>query len=496
MVKKGLLLPLVFLLLFLGGCAEFSGASAGKIIPPSAQVSPLGGKWTVLEELDSNGSEGGAGQPWLGSDVQFAPGVVSFGGHVWDNPAYKIKRVKAEDYLLTKYIPSVGSSGLKSQKVDVITVYASGNYLGEFMKLDDTGMIFFVQNKALLLNKVADEADSTLVAGNTNAQEPNQDSREGISGVLLGLRIPAAAGYTYQTLWIAVDHQQLKPILTSDQIFFPRTSGFWELSVQNLPTDGMTDNLLTARNVTAKAPDLKRGDGERAEGAGIEEQTYAEPAERVINYIGNDYIAMEKITAGINHLQVLPVDKLLSPTEIKVSDLLGDKGFNAYLNAREQAAAALREKGITSVSQDESGENFGLIRKNGRWSLVGRIHYQSGGNLEYKDFDLKLIPPANLIFYDALVLSWYNIKDRVPDATDAFTSPNRDIALVKTKTKLTIYPIGADKLGETHLAELELPEGATVIMAEWATGSYVDSWEKSFLAYGAQALADGSVRMR
>lgn len=496
MVKKNLLLPLLCLLLFLGGCAEFSGASAGKISPPSAQVSPLGGKWTVLQELDGNGSEGGAGQPWLGSDVQFAPGVVSFGGHVWDNPAYKIKRVKADDYLLTKYIPSVGSSGLKSQKVDVITVYASGNYLGEFMKLDDTGMIFFVQNKALLLGKVADEADSTLVAGNSNAQELNQDSREGISGVLLGLRIPAATGYTYQTLWIASDHQQLKPILASEQIFFPRTSGFWELSVQNLPTAGTTNDLLTARNVTAKVPDLKREEWGWERGAGTEEQTYAEPAERVINYIGNDYVAIEKRIAGSNHLQVFPVDKLLSPTEIKVSDLLGDKGFNAYLNAREQAAAALREKGITAISQDESGKNFGLIRKNGRWSLVGRIHYQSDGNFEYKDFDLKLIPPANLIFYDALVLSWYNIKDRVPDATDAFTSPNRDIALVKTKTKLIIYPIGGEKLGETHLAELELPEGATVIMAEWATGSYVDSWEKSFLAYGGQALASGSVRMR
>ncbi|MGI1659026.1 MAG: hypothetical protein ACRKFN_08630 [Desulfitobacterium sp.] len=509
MFKKSLLLLLALLLLFLGGCAEFSGASAGKIIPPSNPVSPLGGKWSVLQELDSNGSSGrGAAQQWVGSDVQFATDAVSFGGQVWANPTYKIKRVKADDYLLTKYIAPAGISGPIFQKVDVITVYAAGNYLGEFMKLDDVETIFFVHNKALLLKKVADQADSTLNAANTNARNLSEDSREGSSGVLLGLRTPSASGYTYQTLWIAVEQKQLKPLLASEQIFFPRTSGFWELSVRNLPTAIGAGNLMTARNVTAKAPDLKKGEEESDAVAEVEigteretetetgKRTYPDSAERVINYIGNDYVAIEKREVAYNHLQVFPVDKISSSAGIKVSDLLGVKGLNAYLNAREQATATLKEKGISTTNQDVSEEDFGLTRKNGRWSLVGRIHYQKGGDFQETDFDLKMIPPTNLIFYDTLVLSWYKIKDRVPDALDAFTSPNQDIALVKTKNKLTIYPVGTENLGETPLAELDLPEGATVIMAEWATGSYVDSWEKSFLAYGAQALASGSVRIR
>lgn len=501
MVKKGKMcmsLLLAFLLLMLGGCADSSGASAGKIIPPSSQVNPLSGKWTVLQELDGSDGGGGEIQQWAGSDVQFASDVVAFGGHVWDKLSYKIKRVNSKAYLATKYISSynlpAGISLPQTGKVDVITVYAAANYLGEFMKLDETSLIFFVQNKVLALQKVSDQVDGSLGAANANAQDLNPNNNEGTSGVLLGLRLPKdgeGEGYTYQTLWLAVDHHQLHPVLASEQLFFPRTSGFWELSVQEEPSGaGKTSNLLNARNVAAKTPNLKAAEAE------TENELYSDQAERIINYLGNDYVSIEKRTVSSNQLQVLPVDKLSSSTEIKVSDLLGDNGLNAYLSARAQAVETLKDQGVTAFNPDESGENFGLARNNGHWFVVGRVNYQKDGTSGQSDFDLKVIPPVNLIFYDTLVLSWHNIKDRVPDALDAFTSPNRDFALVKTKNKLTIYPIGTEQLAETPLAELDLPEGAAVIMAEWATGSYVDSWEKSFLAYGAQALSGNSVRVR
>lgn len=490
MVKKCLILLITLMLVILGGCSDYSGASAGKIIPPSNQDCPLGGKWTVLQDLGTGGNAEDTMQQWTGSTVQFAAGTVAFGGYVWSNLSYKIKRVDTIDYLVTKDITLSGTPVPKTQDVEVITIYAASNFLGEVMKIDDGTMIFFVLNNDLLLKKVSDQADLTLGSANMNTTDLNRSGNGGNSGVLLGLRAPADNGYHYRTLWIAAEHDQLHPALAAEQLFFPRTSGFWELSVENKSVNGKTESILTARNVASKSLEIKKPE----EGAG--DQVCTESAVRIINYVGNDYVAMEKETEGVRKLQMMPVDKLSSSAKIKASDLLGDQGFNTYLTARKQAVSALRNKGITAIDKDELAENFGLMRKNGHWVLVGRINYQSGKTFDQTDFDLKIIPPLNLICYDTLVLNWHKIKDRVPDAVDAFTSPDKDIALVKTKNKLTIYTIEAEQLAENPLADIELQEGETVIMAEWATGSYVDNWEKSFLSYGAQALSDDSVRMR
>ncbi len=507
MIKKCLLFVFSFMLFILSGCAESSGASAGKIIPPSNQACPLGGTWTVIRELDVNGDTSDATQEWIGSDVQFAEGAVALGGQIWGNLSYKIKRVNAADYLMTKYIPPSCISLPETRTVDVITVYAASNFLGEVMKLDDESMVFFVQNKNLLLRKISDQADSTPGAAYASIKELNQGGNEKTSGVLLGLRIPSDAGYAYRTFWIAADHQQLRPVLAAEQLFFPRTSGFWELNVRNIAA-GRASSILTARNVTAKSleakPKKKEKDfqGEENEKDYSDQKEGADPGSetdqrvRSIDYIGNDYVAVQKETDGISRLQVLPVDKLSSPERIKIVDLLGDKGLKTYLSARDHAAAALIGKGAVSIERDESGENIGLTRKNGHWLLTGRINYKNREGHEHADFDLKIIPPAGLIYYDTLAISWHKIKDRVPDALDAFTSPNKDIALVRTKNKLTVYRIGAVQLEQKPLADIDLPEGTNVIMAEWATGSYVGNWENSFLSYGAQTISVSSIRVR
>lgn len=476
MLYKCKMLPALLLLLLVGGCANPSWTTAGKIVPPVYNVCPLEGQWSVIEELGSEGYSGAANREAGADPLQFSREIAVLGNNVWSQPTYKIKKVNSTDYLMTRYIVLDSYLASINQDVDVVTVFADSNYLGEFMKIDDATVISFVQNKVLLLHKVADHADDPLSVANLHAADINQYKNTGTSGIFIGLKIPSNNDYIYKTVWIAADDKKLRPVLSRNDIYFPRRSGFWELRVKSGLSQGGAE--LSAHNVAIK------------DAAGIDDDVSAITASPgaqsiVVDYISNDYVIVESTDGGTDKLQVLPVDKLSSPIGIKVSDLLGDAGLAAYHSAREQALQILPSQEITLIDGDVNQDNFGLTRKNGHWHLQGRINYQRDGTPGSMDFNINFVPPANLVFYDTLYLSWQSIKDRVPNALDAFTSPNRDIAVIKTTSKLYFFGISGEQLDSVPLGEIELKEGASIIMAEWATGLYVDDWEKTFLANGA-----------
>lgn len=492
---KVLLIGLIILLL--GGCDNLSWTTAGKIIPPAVNQCPLEGKWTVIQDLQTSGNFGGNKQNWVGQSAQFTQDGVMLGDYVWSNPTYKIKKVNSTDYLMTKYLNLSSTLVPESKEVEVITVSSGENFLGEFMKIDDSKVIAFVQNNALYLQKVSDQVDSSLASSNLNDFNTNEQSKPEASGVLVGLKIPDASGgggeqnndFTYQTLWLASDQKKLHPVLMGNDIFFPRTSGFWQLQVRKVQEGAITEDVLSANDISTQSPVSRLGPM-----ALNQRQDEKIIFKKVIDYVGNDYVAIENDADSANRLQVLPVDNLSSSEGIKLSDLLGNGGLSAFNNARNLERLSLNKQGVISVDSDEFDLNFGLVRKNGHWYLQGRINYLEGTKPNYMDFNVNSIPPTKLIFFDTLCLSWQSIKDRVPDAVDAFTSPNRDIALVVTKTKLYVYAMSVGQLDSEPLTKIEMKEGESVIMAEWATGSYVNNWEKAFLANGAKVITVENVK--
>ncbi|MEA4926184.1 MAG: hypothetical protein VB084_12850 [Syntrophomonadaceae bacterium] len=485
MLDKGKLLLALLLLLSVSGCANPSWTMAGKIVPPVYDVCPLEGKWTVVQDLGSEGYSAETDLEAEGSSIQFSREIAVLGSNAWNQPTYKIKKVSSTDYLMTRYIVLDGYLASISQEVEVVTVFADSNYLGEFMKLDDATVIAFVQNRVLLLHKIADHADDPLTVANAKIADGSQYDNAGPSGIFLGLKIPSNNDYIYKTVWIAADAKKLRPVLSRDDIYFPRKSGFWELQVKSGLKQGETAELW-AHNVAVK------------DSAAAEEQASAptaSPATQsvVIDYIGNDYVTITNKIGAAGKLQVLPVDKLSAPIGIKVSDLLGAAGLTAYYSAREQAQQTLQSQGVTWIDDDVNEDNFGLTRKNGHWHLQGRINYQRDDTPGTMEFNINFLPPANLIFYDTLYLSWQSVKDRVPNALDAFTSPAKDIAVIKTKNKLYFFGISGEQLDSIPLGEMELKKGTSVIMAEWATGFYVDDWEKTFRANGAHVVENSSL---
>lgn len=483
-MNKGMVLfsILLLLLILMFGClGPLSGdSSAGAIISPSVTKLPFSGKWGVVEELVLEGSNGEALSNYIGAKLQFGENFLVFDDGKWGNVTYKIKKVDIFDYLSTKNMaPGRLSTMNTGCDNEVITAYSSGKYLGEFMGMGESEMIFFLHDKALLINKISDHVDALLSSGESRPAI-TEDSNGRQSCVLLGLKVEEEGAEIYKTLFIAYEQDLLHPILISDNIFFPRTSGFWELTVKDLWQSGRKANILEAKNVSINIADME----DKIE---IQEELRG----KSVRFIGNDYISIEKEEGKSKVLQVLPVDNLGSKSGIKISDLVDEKAYKLFLDTRENVVKNINTVGKTMDEDDDFLENFGIKRKEGHWVLQGRINHIEGDKVENLDFNLNTSLPEKLVFYDSLVLNWYKIRDAVPDAVDGFTSPNKDIAIVVTKNKMQIFKMETGQLSLKPLSEVVLTEGTEIIMAEWAVNAYVESWEQGFLSYGAQPINKG-----
>ena len=202
-----------------------------------------------------------------------------------------------------------------------------------------------------------------------------------------------------------------------------------------------------------------------------------------ILYIGNDYISTELIDLSNDKrtLQVYPIDYLNDEKGIKVSDIIGEEGLRVF---KEGAQSIVKTNSNILLNE----ESFGLARRNGYWIMKGRINYQSEGEEFYKDYNIKTIPPKELVNYDELAIPWNVIKSKVPEAIDAYTSPNEDIIIIVTRNNLLIYSINNHEISQKELGRIKIDNSETIVMAEWATGRYTMLWEEEFLKNEAEAV--------
>lgn len=145
--------------------------------------------------------------------------------------------------------------------------------------------------------------------------------------------------------------------------------------------------------------------------------------------------------------------------------------------------------GYITVDQLVDSKNLQLSRKEGEWQVSIPLFnvYRHNGNgsngktvEKYINTDIKL--PTKITSYDSLVIEWDEIKQKIPQARDAVSSPNNDMLAVLTPNKLLVYTnpkLGIDKPS----LSIDVDENESIILNQWATGEHVDKWTKLISVY-------------
>ncbi|HEY8348405.1 MAG TPA: hypothetical protein VIM13_01055, partial [Clostridia bacterium] len=474
--------------------------STDRIISPVNMAVPAAGTWVLERRLTDEITDiSDADDSLTGEKVAFTQNTMFYAGQVFTDISYKIKRVNVYEYFFHKNRDILKKLNYEKNEILVVNVYSKDSFLFEFIIDSNDEKIAVIDGRLYVMRKVSDDVGSvqeinghdTLESGKEDAIAQKQPLR---SGLLMGVRYPVQTSdglgdYKYGTYWISCINGEIKPVLYADDIYLPRMDGFWKLMVEKRPgPSGLVDTLRAFKVTNTSNKAVDRPSAASPENVSERMETRVR---RAIIYVGNDYACVENTIYGTDsdnagaiyekNLRTLPVDNLMNVDGIKISDMAGENGTMAMENAITEVLVNSGYEGIVILDDDEQQKNFALYRKTGHWFFKGRIDPDRQGNLPYMDFNLNLIPPSNMVAYDVLHVPWKEMKDKLPNAIDIYTSPNRDLAVILTRSHILLYAIEGSKLADEPLAKIQLEEGSAVIMAEWCMGEYVSRWEQSFI---------------
>ncbi|WP_416198270.1 MAG: Lipoprotein [Sporanaerobacter sp.] len=490
MRKLNLIAVLIVLILILTSCGFKDIDTNEKIISPNNNIPPISGQWKIdkYKRASSKGLSDEEVNKIIDKKALFHKKVVVIGDDIYLSPSYKLKNVNSLDYLLYQYKVNPDFLGIRNKKMQVISMSSEEQFYYEFIRETDDEMIVNIDGVFFHLTKISDELDDKeinsyieKIAGKTKALSTKEDEILR-SGIILGLRYyeegesqNEEGEYKYRTIWICSKNKTVDKIYETENLFVPRKSGFWKIGVDRISIEENIKDIIYAYPANKKSDEM-----------GFEEIPYEDNynTKKQINYVGNNYMVVE-ITEGQNRakstLQVLPIDNIKNANPIKISDIAGESGKNAFYEGATRYFSTDSKFQNKYIDLKPTEENFGIVRRNGHWVMKGRINLNEENEKSYVDFNIKTITPKELVNYDELAISWNAVKMRVPQATDVYTSPNGDIAVVLTHNSLMVYAIENGELSQEPIKKIKLNSGEKVVMNEWATGKYIYIWEEEFL---------------
>ncbi|QEK11886.1 hypothetical protein FQB35_05605 [Crassaminicella thermophila] len=486
MKKKGFFIIFFISIFILQGCVDINLDIGESIVAPKNKQIPIKGTWKIesyykIEDYSSKEEI----KSLIGKTAIFSEDLVVLGEEVCEKPEYKIKNVNTKDFFLYAYKVNYKDLGFENKTIEVITITSKEKYFYDFIRVNENKLIVCIDDVFYYLSKISDVANDEMLCKNTKIQlEPKNEmfleSNLLRSGVLIGLssKNNDRKNEFYRTLWIAAKNRKVYSILETPNLFVPRKSGFWIVGENRVKKDGYIHDYLFAYPLEQNGKEKEK----------IQKEYFKENIIRRILFVGNDYVATEfSKLDGIqrNRLQVLLIDNIKKNIGIKISDIAGDTGRDAYISSAEGYLTTLKKDEGSKLYKPRE-DSFTLARRNGHWIMKGRLYYkESVSEDSFLEFNINMIPPYKIVHYDELYLSWNQIKEKVPKAIDGYTSPNKDLAIIVTKNTIYVYGLSNDKLSDKYIEKIDLKEGESVVMAEWATGSYVEKWNNVFEDYAS-----------
>lgn len=472
--KAALLAWLIAMLSILAGCNLRSSyvADIDDTMPLKGAL-PLDPYWVYEKAYRLGPKVTELDDPMLqGLTMSISANEFALGQNVVEDPDIKVLRAKTYEYFLTSYRVTTHDVGITDEFTEVYTITDAKGFTVKLFKLGDAS-VAVEQSGVLMFFKPSEASDHSTLASATSPGTDSTGAASEANGVLIGLRaerrvtenILGQAGY--RTIWISLDREGSMEIYEVPNILFPRNE-FYIMSVDRKENIEVVNESVVVTRLS--------------DGATAQQSIAPSKVSRFSNitFIANDYFSIEtrlaegKGTGPFQYYFTKNLDEPNLEANTKITDIYGAEG----LSIMEAAAKAEISQGQSRLDRfaplDESA--FILRRRNGGWEFQGRLNAPEKYSDRYVTFPMDFPDNSKLYGFDAIAPRWADIKATVPNGVDAVSSPEDFFLAVKTEENLLIFKKDNGRISATPVAVLNLHDGETIIMHEWATGSNVNEW--------------------
>lgn len=436
------------------------------------------GTWKVESYSSIQEDEYNEIEDLTGEEVQIEKDSISIFNSIVTNVRYKLKVVD-KSYVIS-YEDNITAEKFMGSKdsLDIISAIDNNMILCEFIVLDDNNIVMIYRSELIYLKKVSSNTNFIINNGNIINDSSINESNNSDVGVMIGLKTPRVldedGNYTedeYRTIWISYKNDDINAIYEKENIIFPRMNGIWSINAKYSEINNKHFDYFEVTTLEGKVTSNS-------------EYSKEVSSYKSINFIGNDYIALESYNGEnfvneYNDYKIVPVDNINSNEGISVEEIFNKDMKELYATDFRNAYEGITDEEKTNYKNEIDYTNITMGRDEGKWILKGKITSVKE-NEEGKDFNISIDPNKKLINFNSLLVPWKILKGEVPFLSDAYTSPNGEIALVRYKKYLSLYRIENGHLQGPPLINIPLQKNEEIIMSEWCTSGYVDEWQKAF----------------
>ncbi|MDO5026274.1 MAG: hypothetical protein Q4E50_00420 [Tissierellia bacterium] len=389
------------------------------------------------------------------------------------NPTMTARYINLQDYMDSKSLEK--PRGLKTEGVNVVVYKFQDDKIlsQDLIQLPDDSILIFQKNEVELYKKydsISKEEEKKTYSKLKDALNVTENNPANLEYSLsLGVRrnnyskTGESLDYDYMTYFIAKDKQMNRPrVLAVDDIVFSKDSVLWTVS---------HDRNYTPDNQPLIVDKISVNPTFRDESSKINfiEETIA----RRIDYINDNYIAFtnkNQISANkFEYYEIHSLNQLAKNKPLTVNNIGGPKAVEIFNSAFSDTLHSVANQSSNILDYKIDQSNIGLVRNRMSWDFISNFQatISETGRTVYRSIPLRIAPILDIGSYDNKNISWRDVLNRVPFATNAVVSPDGKMIIIQTVKQISIYSIYNNFISLKPQLTISNVSDTEIIMSKW-----------------------------